>query len=81
MERQLVDSRKPRLRGRKIVRIEWNEFDNGRGEKVTDPIFHLDDGSLVSFSVAETEVGEYGINVNWHRPNKVEATSSKDRRS
>lgn len=59
---------KPRLRGRKIVKVIWNEFPTGRGNaKSTDPTFILDDGSRLSFSVQETDVGEYGISVNLHK--------------
>lgn len=61
---------KPRLRGRKIVKVDWNEFGTGRGaQKATDPTFLLDDGSRLTFSVIETEIGEYGISVNLHKSN------------
>lgn len=67
---------KPRLRGRKIVKVIWNEFGTGRGaEKTTDPTFILDDGSRLTFSVEETEVGEYGISVNLHASQERKATS------
>lgn len=72
----LQNTRKPRIRGRKIVKIDWNEFNTGRQDshgklaKSTDPKFYLDDGSILTFSVEETEIGEYGISVNWHRPEK-----------
>lgn len=60
------------LRGRRIVKIKWNSFYTGRGNKQsTDPVFLLDDGTKVTFSVEETEGGEYGISVNVHIAHKT----------
>lgn len=61
----LVEKKKL-LKGRRITEIRWNAFRRGgRGQDwTTDPVFILDDGSKVGFSVEETEVGEYGISVN-----------------
>lgn len=65
----LVNSLKPRIQSRRIVKVDWHVFSTGRGnKKTTDPTFYMDDGSYLTFNVAETEVGEYGIEVNWHRP-------------
>jgi hypothetical protein len=70
----IAETKKPRLFGRKIVKIDWNEFHTGRGaDKSTDPTLWLDDGSFVTFTVRETEVGEYGVEICWHRPGIEEA--------
>lgn len=54
--------------GRKIVDVEWNWFETGRGsKKSTDPTIILDNGSRVHFVVIETEVGEYGIEMVVHK--------------
>jgi hypothetical protein len=64
-----LNEKKKLLKGRKIVEIQWNAFRTGRGARrrqgwTTDPVFILDDGSKVCFSVDETEISEYGISVN-----------------
>lgn len=55
------------LKGRTIVDVHLRCFRTGRSGRqtwATDPEFVLDDGTTVTFSVQETEVGEYGISVN-----------------
>lgn len=64
-----LNEKKKLLKGRRIVEVQWNAFRTGRGDRrkrgwTTDPVFTLDDGTKVCFSVQETEFGEYGISVN-----------------
>jgi len=56
------------LRGRRIVRVEMRPFSTGVRLNPWSyaPRLTLDDGTLVTFSVDETEIGEYGISVNVH---------------
>lgn len=49
------------LKGRRIVNVKLNNFRDGRGGWTCNPDFFLDDGSRLSFTVRETESGEYGI--------------------
>lgn len=53
------------LRGRRIVKVKVNRFDDGRrmGTWAHDPSIYLDDGSVIRFSVEETETGEYGVSL------------------
>jgi hypothetical protein len=77
-----------RLKGRTIVRVEMNSFrtdwkeeatgSRGGNSWTTDPVFHLDDGTRVSFAVAETEMGEYGIDVCVHGGPKKKAVYTLD---
>lgn len=53
-----------RLVGRRIVRVANRTFDDGRGGIAHDPEIVLDDGTRLTFSVEETETGEYGVSVN-----------------
>lgn len=60
-----------RLRGRRITRVDWRRFSAGPGHNhkiTTDPVIYLDDGSYLTFSVAETDGGEYGIDVSRWQP-------------
>lgn len=52
------------LRGRRITKIKVNPFSTGRGSTAHKPQIYLDDGSSLRFMVIETDVGEYGIEVN-----------------
>ncbi len=50
------------LKGRRIVSVKLHPFDPSNGqEAATDPVIMLDDGSILRFSVQETDVGEYGV--------------------
>lgn len=55
-----------RLVGRTITAVKSGAFPDGRGGITYNPVFTLDDGSRLTFSVAETEGGEYGIDVTRH---------------
>lgn len=58
-----------KLVGRRIVRVVPRAFLVGRGNEWSyRPIFVLDDGSEVAFSVAETESGDdYGVVPYFHK--------------
>lgn len=62
------------VRGRRIVGIEWRPFEAGRytpaKRKAHDPHILLDDGSFLYFSVTETEVGEYGVEIHRATPGR-----------
>ncbi len=49
------------VEGLRIVRVEMNPFDDGRGEHAYNPVIVLADGSRLRFDVQETESGEYGV--------------------
>lgn len=51
------------LIGRKIVHVEWNKFDDGRGGAATDPILTFDNGMKIAFQVQETEGFDYGVSI------------------
>ena len=53
------------LVGRKIVKVKMNGFKTGRfdGDTSTDPLIVLDDGSRLMFITAETETGDYGVDI------------------
>ena len=52
------------LLGRTIAAVDFNVFATGVGkQKSTDPVITLDNGARLRFRVAETEVGEYGIEI------------------
>jgi adenosylcobinamide amidohydrolase len=75
-----LSEKKKLLKGRRIVEIRWNAFRRGGGREpgwTSDPVFILDDGTKVSFSVEETEVGEYGISVNVYQKALTNSSSSQ----
>ena len=51
------------LVGRTIVSVRLRACRDGRGGYTASPIITLDDGSSLSFSVHETESGDYGIDL------------------
>lgn len=53
--------RKRQIVGRRIVAVDWRPFDDGHGGMTYDPVFELDNGTALVFTVQETECGEYGI--------------------
>lgn len=58
------------LIGRTIVDVKTNPFDNGKGGKAHDPRIVLDNGRELAFCTEETEVGEYGIEIQILNPRK-----------
>ncbi len=55
------------LKGRVIQEIRLQRWsDKVRGITAYDPVIVLDNGAMISFSVQETESGEYGIKPNYH---------------
>src|SRR5262249_4740060 len=49
------------LVGKKIVRFLTNPFPDGRGGTAHNPRIVLNDGSVLSFTVEETDVERYGV--------------------
>ena len=49
------------LKGKKIKKAHLNPFPDGRGGKAYRPHIVLEDGTIISFVVQETDVGEYGV--------------------
>lgn len=49
------------VKGKKIVSVELHPFPDGRGGIAHDPVFILENGGEIQFSVEETETGEYGV--------------------
>lgn len=50
--------------GRKIVEVDMHPFATGLHQPMGTtyaPVFTLDNGARIKFSVDETEVGEYGV--------------------
>jgi hypothetical protein len=54
---------KRQLVGRRIIDFDPGTFDDARGGKAHDPVITLNDGSVLSFSVEETDTGNYGIRI------------------
>ena len=54
------------LLGRKIVDVNFRRFatDRPKNPWTTAPILTLDNGRRLWFVVAETEVGEYGVEIS-----------------
>ena len=50
--------------GKRIKRIRLRPFPDGRGGRAYDPIIELDDGTRIQFYVQETDVGEYGVELD-----------------
>lgn len=49
------------LIGRRIVDVELNPFEDGRGDRTSMPDLILDNGARVFFMVDETEGDGYGV--------------------
>jgi hypothetical protein len=54
---------KRQLVGRRIINFDPGSFNDSRGGVAHDPVITLDDGSVLSFSVEETDTGDYGIHI------------------
>jgi hypothetical protein len=54
------------LKNKRIVHVELNAFNTDDDYRVVsfNPVLVLDDGSRLSFSVDETEIGEYGMTLH-----------------
>lgn len=56
--------KKTDLVGRTIVDIDWGWFETGEGrQRTTQPRLTLDNGRKLYFTVRETEVGAYGVEI------------------
>lgn len=67
------------LRGRRIVKVKRNPFrksDIARDGWAHNAEIILDDGSRLTFSVEETETGEYGIDFVYWPPKKAASTAA-----
>lgn len=52
------------LVGRRIVAVDFRPFPTGRGRgRATNPVITLDDGSVLTFEVEETEGLDYGVEI------------------
>lgn len=52
------------LVGRRIVAVDFRPFPTGRGRgRTTNPSITLDDGSILTFDVEETEDLDYGVEI------------------
>ncbi len=49
------------LVGRRVVALTPNPFDDGRGGVSYDPQIELDNGAILTFTVDETDTGDYGV--------------------
>lgn len=57
--------------GKTVASAENRPFpagDNGRGGVAHNPIIRFTDGSSITFCTEETEVGEYGVEIVYRRP-------------
>lgn len=61
------------LAGKRIKRALLNPFPDGRGGKAYSPSLLMEDGTIVRFSVQETDVGEYGVDPTVTPPTSAEA--------
>lgn len=64
-----------KLAGRRIVRVEPRAFLVGRGRACSyQPVFVLDDGAEIAFTVDETESGDtYGVTPYFKQKAKAKA--------
>lgn len=49
------------LVGRRIVGFRHNPWSDGRGGTAHNPVIELDNGAVLTFTVEETDCGEYGV--------------------
>lgn len=59
---------KTKLLGRRIRGVFLRPFPDGRGGEAYNPSLLLDDGARLTFSVQETESGEYGVTIDYQDP-------------
>lgn len=62
------------LVGRRIIGFKPQPFNGGtRAHRSIhyDPVILLDNGAWLSFSGTETEIGETGVDVSYHKPGTV----------
>lgn len=62
-KRKLASLRKAaaRLEGLVVLRVELNEFSDGRGGFACKPVLYFTDGTRLTFWVRETEQADYGV--------------------
>jgi hypothetical protein len=69
------------LVGRRIVAFDRRAFTDGSGKQCAthhDPIFTLDNGARITFSVTETDSGScYGVEPNYHPAPKRKISKEK----
>lgn len=71
---RLAKAQAKALQGQTIVAIHLRPFKTGRapGDMTCDPVFELDDGTLVGFLVVETEVAVYGVELVITEPERLQ---------
>jgi len=57
--------------GRTITQLEMNPFDDLRGGTAHNPVFVLDNGARLRFLTEETDTGDYGTEIVYHKPNSL----------
>ena len=58
------------LVGRTIVAVDLGRFADGRGGWAFQPVITLDNGRRLTFSVQETDTGEYGVELLLSAPRR-----------
>lgn len=67
------------LVGRTIIAAKLHRTSNGRGGWLFQPTIELDDRTVLTFPVQESDVGEYGVAINRHGMARKMASEPKGR--
>lgn len=61
------------LRGKTIATVEMRAFDDGKGDrgKAHAPVIRFTDGTCITFYTQETETGEYGTGITYHKKTRT----------
>ena len=54
--------------GKTVASVDMRPGDDGRGGTAHDPVITFTDGSRIRFVTEETETGEYGVDIAYHKP-------------
>lgn len=57
--------------GKTIANVDMRPFEQAqehRGAKAHNPVITFTDGSYITFNTEETGTGEYGTDINYHKP-------------
>lgn len=57
--------------GKRILAVEMNPSDDGRGGTAYSPVIRLEGGAKLRFVTQETETGEYGTEIVYHKKVKT----------
>jgi len=55
------------FKGKVVDRVDWRQFDDGRGGTAHDPLIVFTDGSALVFMTEETNTGDYGVLPIYHK--------------